>query len=74
MEANNPNPNAFLDEYKSRYLAAFGANQTAKFMSANALSFLGFGAGNLTANGQRLRQRYRGLGVTPPSWLGAGGP
>jgi predicted TIM-barrel fold metal-dependent hydrolase len=74
MEANNPNPNAFLDEYKSRYLAAFGANQTAKFMSANALSFLGFGAGNLTANGQRLRQRYRALGVTPPSWLGAGGP
>ena len=74
MEANNPNPNAFLDEYKSRYLAAFGANQTAKFMSANALSFLGFGAGNLTANGQRLRQRYRDLGVTPPSWLGAAGP
>ena len=74
MEANNPNPNAFLDEYKSRYLAAFGANQTAKFMSANALSFLGFGAGNPTANGQRLRQRYRDLGVTPPSWLGAGGP
>jgi predicted TIM-barrel fold metal-dependent hydrolase len=74
MEANNPNPNAFLDEYKSRYLAAFGANQTAKFMSANALSCLGFGAGNLTANGQRLRQRYRDLGVTPPSWLGAGGP
>ncbi|MGH3418621.1 MAG: amidohydrolase family protein [Streptosporangiaceae bacterium] len=74
MEANNPNPNAFLDEYKSRYLAAFGAAQTAKFMSANALSFLGFGAGNVTANGQRLRQRYRDLGVTPPSWLGAGGP
>jgi predicted TIM-barrel fold metal-dependent hydrolase len=73
MEAVNPNPNAFLDEYKSRYLAAFGANQTAKFMSANALSFLGFGAGNLTANGQRLRQRYHDLGVTPPSWLGAGG-
>jgi predicted TIM-barrel fold metal-dependent hydrolase len=69
MEANNPNPNAFLDEYKSLYLAAFGANQTAKFMSANALSFLGFGAGNPTANGQRLRQRYRDLGVTPPSWL-----
>ena len=40
-------------------------------MSANALSFLGFGAGNLTANGQRLRQRYRDLGVTPPSWLEA---
>ena len=73
MEANNPNPNAFLDEYKSRYLAAFGAGQTAKFMSANALSFLGFGAGNVTANGQRLRQRYGGLGIAPPSWLGAAG-
>jgi predicted TIM-barrel fold metal-dependent hydrolase len=74
MEAINPNPNAFLDEYKSRYLTAFGAVKTANFMSANALRFLGFGAGNLTANGQRLRQRYRALGVTPPSWLGAGGP
>jgi hypothetical protein len=73
MEAINPDPNAFLDEYKSRYLVAFGAAQTAKFMNANALSFLGFGAGNLSANGQRLRQRYRDLGVTPPSWLGAGG-
>ena len=73
MEANNPSPNAFLDEYKTRYLAAFGAGQAAKFMSGNALGFLGFGAGNLTANGQRLRQRYHDVGVAPPSWLGAGG-
>ena len=74
MEAINPDPNAFLDEYKSRYLTAFGAAQTAKFMNANALRFLGFGAGKLSANGQRLRQRYRSLNVTPPSWLGAAGP
>ena len=42
-------------------------------MSANALSFLGFGAGNVTVNGQRLRRRYGGLGIAPPSSLGAGG-
>jgi predicted TIM-barrel fold metal-dependent hydrolase len=72
MEANNPNPNAFLTEYQSRYQAAFGAAPAAKFMSGNALRFLGFGGGELTANGDRLRKRYRDVGVAPPSWLGSG--
>jgi predicted TIM-barrel fold metal-dependent hydrolase len=69
MEAINPNPNAFLTEYQSRYNAAFGAAETAKFMTGNALNFLGFSAGNLTANGKRLQQRYTDLGVATPSWL-----
>lgn len=72
MEANNPNPNAFLTEYQSRYQAAFGAPSTAKFMSGNALRFLGFGGGEVTANGDRLRKRYQAVGVAPPSWLGSG--
>jgi len=38
-----------------------------------AVSQLSAGAGNVTANGQRLRRRYGGLGIAPPSWLGAGG-
>jgi predicted TIM-barrel fold metal-dependent hydrolase len=70
MEAVNPNPNAFLAEFQRQYDAAFGPAQTAKFMSGNALRFLGLGAGSLTANGRRLRQRYDGLGLAAPSWLG----
>jgi predicted TIM-barrel fold metal-dependent hydrolase len=69
MEAVNPNPGAFLVEYQRRYADAFGPAQTAKFMSGNALRFLGLGAGSLTANGRRLRQRYVGLGLAAPSWL-----
>jgi predicted TIM-barrel fold metal-dependent hydrolase len=71
MEAINPDANAFLTEYQHRFDAAFGSAQSANFMSANALRFLGFGAGSLTANGRRLRQRYDSLGLTAPSWLGA---
>jgi Amidohydrolase len=70
MEAVNPNLNDFLTEYQRRYDAAFGPAQTAKFMSGNALRFLGLGADSLTANGRRLRQRYDGLGLAAPSWLG----
>jgi len=70
MEAVNPNPNDFLTEYQRRYEAAFGSAQAVKFMSGNALRFLGLGAGSLTANGRRLRQRYDGLGLVAPSWLG----
>ena len=70
MEAVNPNPNAFLDEYQKRYQDAFGEDQTAKFMSGNALRFLGFAEGAVTQNGRRLRERYTRLGLTMPSWLG----
>ncbi len=70
MEANNPNPKAFLVQYKRRYKEAFGENQTAKFMSGNALRFLGFAEGTTTRNGNRLRERYAGLGVEMPSWFG----
>lgn len=70
MEANNPNPNAFLAQYKNRYMDAFGENQTAKFMSGNALRFLGFAGRAMTENGNRLRERYAGLGVEMPSWFG----
>lgn len=41
-------------------------------MSGNALRFLGFDGGDLTANGDRLRKRYHDVGVAPPSWLGSG--
>jgi predicted TIM-barrel fold metal-dependent hydrolase len=72
MEANNPNPKAFLSDYKSRYQDAFGAAQTANFMSGNALRFLGFGGGQLTANGQRLQRRYRDVRAVAPAWLRSG--
>lgn len=70
MEANNPNPKAFLTQYKRRYKEAFGEVPTSKFMSGNALCFLGFAEGTVTQNGRRLQKCYADLGLEMPPWLG----
>jgi predicted TIM-barrel fold metal-dependent hydrolase len=70
MLAMYPEHERFLEEYRSRYLAQFGEDASAKFLGGNALRFLGFDSA-ANANAARLLERYRiHAPDRVPKWLG----
>lgn len=68
MMAINPDPEKFVSTYADAYRHRFGAEAVDRFLTTNALAFLGFTP--TTANGQRLAERYERFEVPAPAWLG----
>jgi predicted TIM-barrel fold metal-dependent hydrolase len=69
MLAMYPEHERFLEEYRDRYLAQFGEDDSANFLGGNALRFLGFDSAS-NANATRLLERYREHAPDRiPAWL-----
>lgn len=67
MNAINPDAEKFTATFTDTYTQAFGPDLAQRFLSANALGFLGLQPAN--QNGDRLRARYDKFGAARPDWL-----
>lgn len=68
MQALNPQPEHFVETYRTVWADTFGDAAADNFAAINALHFLGLDE-PANQNAQRLALRYHDLGVARPGWL-----